>query len=181
MLNNVLICGIIIQNLQLGVSYMSIQKVREYMKQFDKESSVMEFDVSSATVELAAIALNTQPARIAKSMALDVKGECVIVVVAGDCKIDNAKYKAYFHTKAKMLGYEETSLRTGHAPGGVCPFALNENVKVYLDISMQRFTTVFPACGSGNSAIELTCDEMEKMSDNFVEWVDVCKNTCENN
>lgn len=154
---------------------MSIERVREYMKKFNRTNDIMEFNVSSATVPLAAAALNTQEAKIAKSIALDVKGECIIVVVAGDAKLDNHKYKAYFHTKAKMLSAKETAERTGHAVGGVCPFALNDGVKVYLDVSMKRFDTVFPACGSANSAIELTCGELEKLSQNFTEWADVCK------
>lgn len=154
---------------------MSIEKVIEYMKTRNRENDILEFNVSSATVPLAAAALHTQEARIAKSIALDVKGECVVVVVAGDAKLDNHKYKDFFHTKAKMLSVEQTADLTGHAVGGVCPFALNDGVKVYLDVSMKRFNTVFPACGSSNSAIELSCAELENLSQNFMEWVDVCK------
>ena len=137
---------------------------------------IREFDVSSATVELAAIAVGVEGARIAKSMSFKLADdEPIIIVTAGDRKIDNAKYKAYFHVKAKMLTFDEACAFTGHAPGGVCSFALPENVKTYLDVSLKRFDTVFPAAGSANSAIEMTCDELEKYSSNFVAWVDVCK------
>ena len=137
---------------------------------------IREFDVSSATVELAAVAVGVEGARIAKSMSFKLADdEPIIIVTAGDRKIDNAKYKAYFHVKAKMLTFDEACAFTGHAPGGVCSFALPENVKTYLDVSLKRFDTVFPAAGSANSAIEMTCDELEKYSSNFVAWVDVCK------
>ena len=154
---------------------MSIQKVREYFTQFGIESRIREFDVSSATVDLAAIAVGVEGARIAKSLSFKVDDQPIIIVVAGDAKVDNSAYKKYFHTKAKMLTHEEAHELIGHDVGGVCSFALPENVKVYLDVSMQRFETVFPAAGSSNSAIELTCGELEKYSSNFVEWVDVCK------
>lgn len=154
---------------------MSIEKVRAYFETFGIAGRILEFDVSSATVELAAVAVGVEGARIAKSMSFKIDDEAVIVVVAGDQKIDNAKYKAQFHTKAKMLTFEEACEYTGHAPGGVCSFALPENVKTYLDVSMKRFATVFPAAGSSNSAIEMTCEELEKYSSNFVAWVDVCK------
>ena len=154
---------------------MSIQKVREYFKQFGIEERIREFDVSSATVDLAAIAVGVEGARIAKSLSFKVDDQPIIIVVAGDTKVDNSAYKKYFHTKAKMLTHEEAHELIGHDVGGVCSFALPENVKVYLDVSMQRFETVFPAAGSSNSAIELTCAELEKYSSNFVEWVDVCK------
>ena len=137
---------------------------------------IREFDVSSATVELAAVAVGVEGARIAKSMSFKLADDApIIIVTAGDRKIDNAKYKAYFHVKAKMLTFDEACAFTGHAPGGVCSFALPENVKTYLDVSLKRFDTVFPAAGSANSAIEMTCDELEKYSSNFVAWVDVCK------
>ena len=145
---------------------MSIQKVREYFKQFGIEDRIREFDVSSATVELAAVAVGVEGARIAKSMSFKVGEEPIIIVVAGDAK---------FHTKAKMLTFEEAHTMIGHDPGGVCSFALPDNVKTYLDISLKRFETVFPAAGSSNSAIELTCEELEKYSSNFVSWVDVAK------
>ena len=154
---------------------MSIQKVREYFTQFGIQDRIREFDVSSATVDLAAIAVGVEGARIAKSLSFKVNDEPIIIVVAGDAKVDNSAYKKFFHTKAKMLTHEEAHELIGHDVGGVCSFALPENVKVYLDVSMKRFDTVFPAAGSSNSAIELTCDELEKYSSNFVEWVDVCK------
>ena len=154
---------------------MSIQKVREYFKQFGIEERIREFEVSSATVDLAAIAVGVEGARIAKSLSFKVDDQPIIIVVAGDAKVDNSAYKKYFHTKAKMLTHEEAHELIGHDVGGVCSFALPENVKVYLDVSMKRFDTIFPAAGSSNSAIELTCDELEKYSSNFVEWVDVCK------
>ena len=153
---------------------MSIAKVREYFRNYNMEDRVLEFDVSSATVELAAEALNCEPCRIAKSLSFNVNDEAILVIAAGDAKIDNAKYKAFFQKKAKMLSPDEVVSKIGHAVGGVCPFGINEGVKVYLDKSLQRFETVFPACGSSNSAIELTISELEKYS-NFIIWVDVCK------
>ena len=149
--------------------------VREYFKPFGIADRIREFDVSSATVELAAVAVGVEGARIAKSMSFKVGEEPIIIVVAGDAKVDNSRYKAQFHTKAKMLTFEEAHTMIGHDPGGVCSFALPENVKTYLDISLKRFETVFPAAGSSNSAIELTCEELEKYSSNFVSWVDVAK------
>ena len=154
---------------------MSIQKVREYFKQFGIEDRIREFDVSSATVELAAVAVGVEGARIAKSMSFKVGEEPIIIVVAGDAKVDNSRYKAQFHTKAKMLTFEEAHTLIGHDVGGVCPFALPEDVQVYLDVSLQRFDTVFPAAGSDNSAVEMTCAELERYASNFVAWVDVCK------
>lgn len=154
---------------------MSIQKVRDYFEQRGIADRIREFDVSSATVELAAVAVGVEGARIAKSLSFKVEDRPIIVVAAGDAKVDNGKYKAQFHTKAKMLTYEEAHQLIGHDVGGVCPFALPEDVKVYLDVSLKRFETVFPAAGSSNSAVELTCEELERYSSNFVEWVDVCK------
>ena len=154
---------------------MSIEKVREYLRGFGLEERIREFDVSSATVELAAIAVGVEGARIAKSMSFKIGEEPIVIVMAGDAKVDNSKYKGYFHTKAKMLTFEEAHNMIGHDPGGVCSFALPEGVKTYLDVSMKRFETVFPAAGSSNSAVELTCEELEKASSNFAEWVDVCK------
>lgn len=154
---------------------MSIQKVRAYFEQFGIADRIREFSVSSATVDLAAVAVGVEGARIAKSLSFKVGDEPTIIVVAGDTKVDNSRYKAQFHTKAKMLTHEEAHELIGHDVGGVCSFALPENVKVYLDVSLKRFATVFPAAGSDNSAIELTCEELEKYSSNFVEWVDVCK------
>ena len=154
---------------------MSIEKVRAYFKPLGIEGRIREFDVSSATVELAAVAVGVEGARIAKSLSFKVEDKPIIVVVAGDAKVDNSRYKAQFHTKAKMLTHEEAHEWIGHDVGGVCPFALPEGVKVYLDESLKRFGTVFPAAGSGNSAVEMTCDELERYASNFVEWVDVCK------
>lgn len=158
---------------------MSIERVREYFNKYGIENRILEFDVSSATVELAAQALGCEGCRIAKSISFMVDGGAVLIVCAGDAKIDNAKYKAYFGTKAKMLSYEEASELIGHAVGGICPFATNEGVKIYLDESLKRFETVFPACGSSNSAIELTIPELEKYS-SYLAWIDVCKAWQEN-
>lgn len=154
---------------------MSIKKVRAYFETFGIAERILEFEVSSATVELAAVAVGVEGARIAKSLSFKVDDEPIIIVAAGDAKVDNSRYKAQFHTKAKMLSHEEAHTLIGHDVGGVCPFALPENVKVYLDVSLKRFETVFPAAGSSNSAIQLTCEELEKYSSNVVEWVDVCK------
>ena len=154
---------------------MSIQKVIAYMEPLGIADRIREFDVSSATVELAAVAVGVEGARIAKSLSFKVNEEPIIIVAAGDAKVDNAKYKAQFHTKAKMLTHEEAHTLIGHDVGGVCPFALPENVKVYLDVSLKRFEMVFPAAGSDSSAIELTCEELERYSSNFQAWVDVCK------
>ena len=154
---------------------MSIQKVRAYFQEKGIADRIREFDVSSATVELAAVAVGVEGARIAKSLSFKVGDHPIIVVVAGDAKVDNSRYKAQFHTKAKMLTHEEAHELIGHDVGGVCPFALPEDVKVYLDVSLKRFDTVFPAAGSDNSAVEMTCDELERYASNFVEWVDVCK------
>ncbi len=153
---------------------MAIEKVRAYFKKQGMEERIQELDVSSATVELAAAALHCAPQRIAKTLSFMADGHVVLVVTAGDAKIDNAKYKAQFHTKAKMLSPEEAETLVGHAVGGVCPFAVNEGVEVYLDESLKRFETVFPACGSSNSAIELTIPELERHS-GYAEWIDVCK------
>ncbi|MCQ2604556.1 MAG: YbaK/EbsC family protein [Spirochaetia bacterium] len=153
---------------------MSIQTVREYFRQFGIEDRIMELDMSSATVELAAQALGTEGARIAKSLSFDVDGRTVIIVTAGNMKIDNRKYKDFFGRKALMLRGDEVPARTGHPIGGVCPFALQSGTEVYLDVSLKKFSTVFPACGSTNSAIELTPDELEKYSGSL-QWIDVCK------
>lgn len=153
---------------------MSIEKVRNYLKQFNKDNDIQEMDESTATVELAAIALGTEEARIAKSLSFYNGDGAMVIVVAGDAKIDNRKFKDYFGFKAKMLSPDDTEKFTGHVIGGVCPFALSENVKVYLDESMKRFETMFPACGSGNSAIELTISELEETS-KCNTWIDVCK------
>jgi prolyl-tRNA editing enzyme YbaK/EbsC (Cys-tRNA(Pro) deacylase) len=151
---------------------MSIEKVRAYLKTKGYDHKIQEFDVSSATVELAAAALNTEGKRIAKTLSFDVKGTPVLVVCAGDAKISNSKFKQQFETKAKMFAFEEVEEKIGHAVGGVCPFAVNSNVEVYLDESLKRFESVYPACGSSNSAINLTIKELEDLS-NFLKWVDV--------
>lgn len=153
---------------------MAIERVKEYFRQYEIEERIIELAESSATVELAAHALGCEPARIAKSLSFMVNDTPVLVICAGDVKIDNAKYKAQFGTKAKMLNADQTEELIGHAVGGVCPFGINEGVAVYLDESLKRFTTVFPACGSANSAIELTIPELEQYS-GYQEWVDVCK------
>ena len=154
---------------------MSISIVKEYFKEFGMEDKVLEFDVSSATVELAAIALGTQEARIAKTMSFKKDDGCILVVTAGDVKIDNAKYKHTFGLKAKMLTADEVIEFIGHAIGGVCPFSVKDGVKgIYIDESVKRFETIFPACGSSNSAIELTPEELFKYS-KADSWVDVCK------
>ena len=153
---------------------MSIEKVRTYFSGFGMEERILEFPVSSATVELAAKALNCEGCRIVKTLSFNVNGKAILICAAGDVKVDNAKYKARFGVKAKMLSHEEAAEMIGHAVGGVCPFAVNDGVEVYLDESMKRFETVFPAAGSSNSAIELTIPEMEMYS-GFIAWVDVCK------
>lgn len=154
---------------------MSIERVRAYFREQGMEERILEFDVSSATVELAAEAAGVEPARIAKTLSFLLKDDsCVLVVAAGDAKVDNPKYKAFFGTKAKMLPHDAVPDYVGHAVGGVCPFAVKEGVKVHLDVSMKRFETVFPAAGSSNSAIELTLAELEQHS-GYTEWIDVCK------
>ena len=153
---------------------MAIEKVKAFFRQHGMEDSVMEFETSSATVELAAQALHCEPCRIAKTLSFMGKEGPLLVVAAGDAKIDNPKFKAQFGTKPKMLTPEENIELIGHAVGGVCPFAVNDGVKVYLDESLKRFETVFPACGSANSAIELTMEELETYS-SFAAWIDVCK------
>lgn len=153
---------------------MSIEKVKEFFAQYGMDNRIKEFDVSSATVELAAEALKCEPCRIAKSLSFMVGSKPVLIVAAGDAKVDNQKFKAQFGTKAKMLKPDETVSLIGHAVGGICPFAVNQGVEVYLDISLKRFDTVFPACGSSNSAIELTIPELEKYS-SYLSWIDVCK------
>ena len=153
---------------------MAIEKVKQYFAQFGMADKVLEFDVSSATVELAAQALGCEPERIAKTLSFRSDDGCMSVVMVGDAKIDNKKFKQKFAMKARMLSPEEVDTLVGHSIGGVCPFAINEDIPVYLDVSMRRFETVFPACGSSNSAIELTCDQLEEYS-HSLEWVDICK------
>ena len=153
---------------------MAIEKVRAYFEQFGIANRIKEFHESSATVELAAHALCTEPCRIAKTLSFMLGDKAILIVTAGDAKIDNHKYKSFFGAKAKMLKPKEVNDLIGHGIGGVCPFGINDGVTVYLDESLKRFGTVFPACGSSNSAIELSIPELEKYS-NFVEWIDVCK------
>ena len=153
---------------------MAIEKVRAYFETLGIADKILEFETSSATVALAAQALQCEEGRIAKTLSFHVGEKVVLVVAAGDVKIDNHKYKAFFGAKAKMLSYDEAEPLIGHAVGGVCPFAVNEGVEVYLDESLKKFVTVFPACGSANSAIELTMEELEKYS-GYVSWIDVCK------
>ena len=151
---------------------MAIETVKEYFKKYNMDNKIIEFDVSSATVELAAKALNTEEKRIAKSLTFRLKDKIILIVLAGDAKISNSKYKSVFHEKAHMLSFDEVNELIGHPVGGVCPFAINDGIDVYLDESLKRFKTVFPACGSANSAIELTIKELEKYS-NYKEWMNI--------
>ena len=153
---------------------MSIEKVRAYFRQFSMEDRILEFPVSSATVELAAVAVGCAPQRIAKTLSFMVGEKPVLIVAAGDAKVDNPKYKAQFSQKAKMLSFDQAAELIGHAVGGVCPFAVNDGVTVYLDESLKRFETVFPACGEANNAIELSPKELFEVS-GAREWIDVCK------
>ena len=154
---------------------MAIEAVRAYFSQFGIQDRVMELDMSSATVDLAAQALGCEPCRIAKTLSFMLDGHAILIVAAGDAKVDNSRYKARFGVKAKMLTPEEAQSLVGHSVGGICPFGIREGVTVYLDESLKRFDTVFPACGSSNSAIEMTIPELEKYS-GYDTWVDVCKN-----
>lgn len=153
---------------------MSIERARAYLRKFDLEDRILEFPVSSATVELAAAAVGCEPARIAKTLSFLVEDRAILIVAAGDAKIDNPRYKAQFHTKARMLSPEQVTELIGHAVGGVCPFGVNDGVRVFLDVSLRRFETVYPACGSSNSAICMTMEELERYS-GYEAWVDVCK------
>jgi len=153
---------------------MSIEAVRKHLMKWNAHYRIMEFDTSSATVELAALAVNCEPERIAKTLALKVRDMPILIVTAGDAKISNSKFKEKFKSKPRMLTPDELIELIGHEIGGVCPFGVKESVEIFLDISLKRFKTVFPACGSSNSAIEVTLDELEKFSD-YKEWIDVCK------
>lgn len=153
---------------------MSFNKVYEFFKEKGLSDRVMEFDESSATVELAAQAIGCEPARIAKTMSFLIDDKAILIVTAGNVKIDNKKYKAYFHTKAKMIPWDDVEGYIGHAPGGVCPFAVKEDINVYLDTSLKDFDTVYPAAGSSNSAVKLTPDELYTLS-GAIDWIDVCK------
>ena len=154
---------------------MAFEKAKAHLEKYGFGDRVKVFDVSSATVELAAAALGCEGARICKSLSFKIDDErSVLVLTSGDCKVDNAKFKAYFGKKATMLSFEECEAKIGHAVGGICPFGINDGVDVYLDESMKRFETIYPACGSSNSAVELTIEELEKCSE-YKEWIDVCK------
>ena len=153
---------------------MSIEKAREYLKTYGLDGQMMEFPVSSATVAEAAKALSCREAEIAKTLSFIANEKTILIVAAGDAKIDNGKYKAEFHTKAKMIPFEQVEAMTGHAVGGVCPFGVNEDAVIYLDESLKRFEVVYPACGSSNSAIKLTVEQLEHIT-NYQKWIDVCK------
>ena len=153
---------------------MSLQRAKEYLEKFNMADRVIEFDSSSATVSEAAKAAGCTEGEIAKTLSFSVDEKPILIVVAGNVKIDNSKYKAEYHTKAKMLAFDDVEKLIGHAVGGVCPFGIEKNVDVYLDVSLKRFDMVYPACGSSNSAIKLTIDELEKTSA-YIKWVDVCK------
>lgn len=153
---------------------MSFIKAKEYLQKFGLDNKVMEFTVSSATVAEAAQAINCKEEEIVKTLSFILDDKAILIAVAGDMKIDNSKFKEEFHTKAKMIPFENVEEMVGHAVGGVCPFGINENVDVYLDESLKRFERVYPACGSSNSAVELTLEELEKTS-NYLKWIDVCK------
>ena len=153
---------------------MSLKNAKEYLKKFGLDNKVKEFDTSSATVKEAALALNCNEAEIAKTLSFLVGGKPILIVTAGNRKIDNAKYKAIFQEKAKMLKADEVEPLIGHKVGGVCPFGINNGVDVYLDISLKDFDIIYPACGSSNSAVKLTIKELEDAS-NYKEWIDVCK------
>ena len=153
---------------------MALEKVKAFFEAYGINERVLEFEVSSATVALAAQALGCEEARIAKTLSFDINGKTVLVVTSGDMKVDNPKFKQHFLAKAKMLSFDEVEARVGHAVGGVCPFAVNDDVEVWLDESLRRFETIFPACGSSNSAIELTVSELEKYA-SPKGWADVCK------
>lgn len=159
----------------MGEANMSLESVRDHFKEFNRESDIMEFDRSSATVEQAAETIGIQPAQIAKTLSLRGKGDkAILIVTAGDAKIDNKKFRNMFDFKARMLSPDEALEQTGHAVGGVCPFGLTNDLDIYLDISLQRFNNVYPACGSSNSAIKLSCEELFEYA--FAkQWVDVCK------
>lgn len=153
---------------------MSIEKAKEYLKQYNMEDKVTEFEQSSATVDLAAVAVGCEPDRIAKTLSFIVDGQPVLIVASGMSKVDNHKYKEQFKTKAKMIEFDKVEGLIGHAPGGVCPFGVNDGVVTYLDVSLKKYDTVFPAAGSSNSAIELSIGDLERVS-GMKEWIDVCR------
>ena len=153
---------------------MSLTKAKEHLKKYGLEDKIMESPVSSATVKEAAIALNCKEEEIAKTLSFIIDDKPILIVTSGDQKIDNSKYKAEFHTKAKMIPFNEVENKIGHGVGGVCPFGINDDIKVYLDTSLKRFKIIYPACGTSNSAVKLTIEELEKTS-NYKKWIDVCK------
>ena len=153
---------------------MSLVRAKEYLKKYGLENKIMEFDVSSATVKEAAKAINCKEGEIVKTLSFIVNDIPILIAVAGDSKIDNSKFKAEFQIKAKMIPFDNVEELIGHGVGGVCPFGINENIEIYLDNSLKRFSIVYPACGSSNSAVKLTLDELEKAS-NCNKWIDVCK------
>ena len=153
---------------------MSLVNAKEYLEKYGLENRIMEFDVSSATVKEAAKAINCKEGEIVKTLSFIVNDIPILIAVAGDSKIDNSKFKAEFKTKAKMIPFDNVEELIGHGVGGVCPFGINENIEIYLDNSLKRFSIVYPACGSSNSAVKLTLDELEKAS-NCNKWIDVCK------
>ena len=155
---------------------MSLTKAKEHLKKYGLEDKIMESSVSSATVKEAAIALNCKEEEIAKTLSFIIDDKPILIVTSGDQKIDNSKYKAEFHTKAKMIPFNEVENKIGHGVGGVCPFGINDDIKVYLDTSLKRFKIIYPACGTSNSAVKLTIEELEKTS-NYKKWIDVCKNS----
>lgn len=153
---------------------MAIEKVRNYFRQLGMEDHIIEFEESTATVQQAADALGTEPGQIAKTMSLRLADGAVLIVTAGDARIDNHKFKEQFHTKPTMVPWDDVEALVGHAPGGVCPFAAKEDVPVYLDVSLKKYKIVYPAAGNAHSAIKLTIPELEKTS-GYREWIDVCK------
>lgn len=153
---------------------MSIIKAREYLKKYNYDDKILEFPVSSATVSEAALALNCEEGEIAKTLSFLIDDKPILIVVGGDYKIDNSKYKSEFHVKAKMIPFNDVESLIGHAAGGVCPFGINEGISVYLDISLKEHEYIYPACGSSNSAIKLSINELEELS-NYQKWIDVCK------
>ena len=153
---------------------MSLEKAKQYLKNYGLENEILEFSVSSATVAEAAKAINGKEEEIAKTLSFVLNGKPILIVASGDSKIDNSKYKAEFHTKAKMIPFDDVEPLIGHAVGGVCPFGVNDDVTIYLDISLKKLAYLYPACGSSNSAIKLTVEQLEKIT-NFEKWIDVCK------
>lgn len=153
---------------------MSFEKAKNYLKKYNLDKNVLEFTKSSATVLDASKAVGCEEREICKTLSFLIGEEAILILVAGDAKIDNSKYKKEFKTKAKMIPFDEVEKYIGHAPGGVCPFGINDNIKVYLDISLKQMDIVYPACGSSNSAVKLTIKELEDSS-NYLKWIDVCK------